>query len=71
LLIEINQLHHRGDIHDVFAQVMSLGYEASFLLGRDLRPIDEFSVTTHQRDPLADRSAGPFVENFVFIATDR
>ena len=71
LLIEINQLHHRDDIHDVFEQVMALGYEAQFLCGMELLPIDQFSVEAHQRRPLVDQHAGPFVENFVFIPMDR
>ncbi len=71
LLVEINQLHHRGDIRDVFEQVMALGYEARFLFGTELKPIDAFSVEAHQRLPLVDQRAGPFVENFVFTPTER
>lgn len=71
LLVEIVQRHNRGEIRDVFDQVLRLGYEGYFLLGGKLIPIAQFSVEAHQRQPMADHRAGPFVENFVFTPMDR
>ena len=69
--ITVRTLHHYDDIHDVFGLVMAVGYTGQFLCGTDLLPIDQFSVETHQRRPLMDQDAGPFVENFVFTPTGR
>jgi hypothetical protein len=66
LLIEFDQRYLDVSLDQAFEEVVSLGYEGYFLLERELRPIDLFSVERHQTQPLADSEAGSFVENFLF-----
>jgi FkbM family methyltransferase len=67
LMIEISLLHlAEQEIHDLFAQVESYGYQGRFFDHRQLRPLSAFSIERHQRARLdGDRSA-PFVFNFIF-----
>jgi FkbM family methyltransferase len=73
-LVEVEERHKPGALDQIKGFFSDLGYEGFFLLGRRLRPIDEFDLARHQ-DPssvemgevLFDRV---YVNNFVF-ACDR
>ena len=67
LLVEIEQRHHTEDIALVFARFAALGYSALFLAADGtLQPLSRFDLDRHQRLPLADPAAGPYINNFLF-----
>jgi hypothetical protein len=69
-MVEVEERHKRGAVEQVRSFFSDLGYEGFFLLGRRLRPINEFDLAHHQ-DPssvvmsevLFDRV---YANNFVF-----
>jgi FkbM family methyltransferase len=74
LLVEAEDRHRPGAVSDVAKYLSELGYLAYFLLGRRLKPIDEFDLAVHQNPASIEFSrvlAGRvYANNFVFV-TDR
>jgi FkbM family methyltransferase len=67
LLVEIEQRHIQTPIASVFDEIIALGYEGGFLdRRRELRPLDEFDVSTHQPIANADVPRALYVNNFIF-----
>jgi FkbM family methyltransferase len=71
LLVEIEQRHLRVGIGNAFDQITALGYRGSFVLPAEVKDISEFDVTTYQRADAADIPHGLYVNNFVFMPTER
>lgn len=71
LLIEVEERHHAGAVHDVIGYLTDLGYLSYFLLGRHLKPIAAFDLSEHQNPSsieLTDvRPGHVYVNNFVFV----
>lgn len=62
LLVECENRHNPDhSIADVVSFLESLGYEASFFLGPDRRPVADFDVSVHQ-----DPGRRPYANNFAF-----
>lgn len=66
LLVEIEQRHIKVDIQNVFKQILSLGYEGSFLLNEEFLPIDNFSYEIHQKSYLTNTTVNKYINNFIF-----
>jgi FkbM family methyltransferase len=69
LLVECEARHRPdGDVRPVFEFLRALGYEGTFLLNGNRRPLSEFDPAVHQRhDPNSDRLPRGYVNNFAFI----
>lgn len=69
LLIEVEERHHVGSVDRVAQMLVSMEYEAYFLLDGQLRPFDEFEAAHHQ--PLGNvgeaGKTGTYVNNFIFV----
>lgn len=67
ILIEIEQRHLDGkSINEVLNQIAELGYEGSFLLKHQIRPISEFSYQKNQEPFINELSSNNYVNNFIF-----
>jgi FkbM family methyltransferase len=69
LLIECEARHRPdGDVWPVFAFLKSLGYEGSFFVGREQRPLAEFDPSVHQIVAPGCNDLPPgYVNNFAFV----
>jgi FkbM family methyltransferase len=65
LIVEIEQRHLAAPIASAFEQVLSLGYDGSFLDAGETKPIARFDAARHQRAGNAD-NGGYYINNFVF-----
>mgnify|MGYP001332709336 CR=1 FL=1 len=67
LLIEIEARHRADrDVRPVFDFLASLGYEGSFFLAGQRRPIHEFDPSRHQRIELSGKLPPDYANNFAF-----
>ncbi len=67
LLVECETRHRPdGDVRPVFELLASLGYEGSFFLGNQRRPLAEFDPLQHQRIEPGGKLPPGFANNFVF-----
>jgi FkbM family methyltransferase len=67
LLIEIEARHRAdGDVRPVFDLLASLGYEGSFFLAGQRRPIHEFDASRHQRIEPDGKLPRDYANNFAF-----
>lgn len=71
LLIEIEQRHLAKPIGDIFARILSLGYQGFFLRDKKLAPLAEFDPARHQMLADFERHSGQYYNNFLFLATAR
>jgi FkbM family methyltransferase len=72
LLIEIEARHRAdGDVRPVFDFLASLGYEGSYFLNGQRRPIHEFDPSRHQRIEPDGKLPPSYANNFAFEHPDR
>jgi hypothetical protein len=73
LLIEIEARHRPdGIVQPVFDLLHSQGYEGSFFLNGQRRPLAEFDPARHQHiDEHAASTPRGYVNNFAFVPADR
>lgn len=69
LLIEMEERHNPGVIGRIQKRLKSLGYAGYFLKQGRVNPIDEFDVSSDQREETItfDRPQEQFINNFLFI----
>jgi FkbM family methyltransferase len=72
LLVECEARHRAdGDVRHVFELLASLGYEGSFFLGGQRRPLAEFDPVQHQRIEPGVGLPPHYANNFAFEHPDR
>ena len=62
LMFECEQRHHKEhSIYDIFNYLNSMGYKGFFFIDGKIRPLNEFSLETHQAI-----GRKPYINNFLF-----
>ena len=74
LLIESEERHKHGAIEDMRLFLTGLGYKGFFLINRKITPIEEFSLTEHQKlSKTSERdsnSESVYINNFIYVARE-
>ena len=75
VMIEVEERHKKGSVAYVQQFFQDRGYKSYFLIGRQLRPFDQFDPAKHQ-DPSSIQAEkvhfdAVYVNNFIFAADSR
>lgn len=71
LIVEIEQRHISGPIAAALGAILALGYRGCFLCDGALLPLDRFDPALHQSAAAFAGTAGPYCNNFIFVADER
>lgn len=67
LLVEIEQRLNGRPISEVFAKILSFGYQGYYMMSGKLLSVENFNVASHQSMESFDSSKGQYINNFLFL----